>query len=337
MKSVNSNLVKRILRGMSLHIILLAVLFAANSCKHDNFEDFVGPSYCVSENFAYTAGFNVSSTSLDLNFTPLTMTAAFNETAAWTITITGQTSGAQKVFTGKSASVNQVWRGEPGSEVFFQAEVVTVEFKVPCKDPVTYNVTVTSPSNFTTFGALISDFDGNGMVTNVTTIGYNATGWSAYVTAPNVINEFVVKNTPLTGPVGSNYLAFRGQAGPASWFVGGYYATVSLSSLSTNNPDSIYFNAFVNGNGNSTTLLGITLLGSGGTKSMKLIDVNWTGWKMVSFKISEANQHPSAPPVTDTYLANAIDFGFNCKSAMGQPGEAHVDFVIFTEGKPFLE
>ncbi|MBX9850688.1 MAG: hypothetical protein K2X86_02910 [Cytophagaceae bacterium] len=336
MKTANSKKVIRIVKGVSFNVILLAVMFVVNSCKHDNFEGFVGPSHCVSDNFAYTSNFAVSTNSIDLNMTTLSMTASFNEVASWTITISGQTSGAVKVFTGKSNTVNAIWRGEAAGTKFFQAEPVTVEFKVPCKDAIVQSVTVTNANTFTTFGALISDFEGNGMVSNVTTLDtYNATGWSEYTATPNTITQFQVNTDP--GAVqGLKYLTYKGLTDAAAWFQGGFYATISLSSLPTNNKDSIYFNALIKGNGNGTTLLGITVVAPGPQKMGKNIKIDWQGWKWVSFKMSEATDL-SATPISDMYNANAIDFGFNSIPTQGQPQEANIDFIIFTVGKPFYE
>jgi hypothetical protein len=329
MKRINfykRNVLTKILSGLGLIMIVAGL----QSCKHDNFKEFVGEAICPGKNFTVLQPFQVSSNNIDLNFGGLVMTAGFSETAKWTITITGQTSGAKRVYSGKSSSVNVTWYGQPGNMTFFKNETVTVKFEILCLPDlnVTENVTITK-NNFNTFGGvLVSDFEGNGSVTNTTTMGYNASGWSSYASPGTTYNSFTVTNTPLTPPTTPNYLHIDAQPGATSWWSGGVYGTISLSSLPTSHPDSIYFNAFIYGH--PTTSLTISLVGPGGPFNRTLNLGTWTGWKYITYKLSDVG-------VVNPLTLNALEFGFGPATEAGQPNQVNVDFVIFTAGEPFLQ
>jgi hypothetical protein len=336
--SVNLNSYK-----LLLNVIFIILLL--NSCKHDNFKDFVGPGHCPSPSFSVTTPLNITAQvipSIQLSTTPVVVTAEFNEAVSWTVTFKGNTSGANRIYSNNSKTVNVSWRGEPGSDVFFKNETVAIEFKIACKDAETYTRDITA-NNFNSYpssgkGLLLSDFDGNGSVANTfTKPGYNASGWSSYFTLPNEITDYARLTTPLTAPQGNYYMVLKGTPGPDSWYVGGGYASVpNLGSISgaTSDPSKMYVNAFINSGGNSTTLLGFTIK-SGGVNYSKNINLNWTGWKMVSLKLSDFETKRGIP-LTDALSVTDLTFELNPATAKGQPTEANIDFIIFTLNEPFL-
>jgi hypothetical protein len=275
-----------------------------------------------------------------LSSSPIEMKATFNEVVGWTLSIKGNTSGAQRTYSDKSSSVNVAWRGEPGSDKFFQTETVTIEFKIDCKEASVYTRDVTANS-FNTYastgkGLLLSDFDGNGPVANTfTRPGYSATGWSSYYTLPSEITEFGRVSTPLVAPQGTNYMVLKGL--PEKWYVGGGYAAVpSLTSIvgATSDPSKMYVNAFINNGGNSTTMVGLTLK-SDGVNYTKNVTLDWSGWKMVSYKLSEFETKMGIP-LTNAHTVSDLTFELNPATAPGQSTEANIDFIIFTVNEPFL-
>lgn len=324
-------------------ILVLSLLF--NSCKHDNFKDFVGPGHCPSPSFALVSPFTITAQAtptITLSSTPIEMTASFNEVVEWTLSIKGNTSGAQRTFTNKSSSVNVTWRGEPGSEKFFQTETVTIEFKIACQDASIYSRDITANS-FNSYastgkGLLLSDFDGNGPVANTfLKPGYNASGWSSYFTLPNEITEFGRVATPLIAPQGSNYMVLKGLPASNSWYVGGGYASVpNLATIAgaTSDPTKMYVNAFINNGGNTSTLLGLTIK-SGGVNYSKNVLLNWSGWKMVSYNLSEFETKRGIA-LSDALTVTDLTFELNPATEQGQATEANIDFIIFTVNEPFL-
>lgn len=330
-----------------LNVVVLTFLIILNSCKHDNFKDFIGSGHCPSSSFAIITPFNVTPQvipTIQLSTSPIVMTAEFNEVISWSVSIKGNTSGATKVYSNNSKSVDLSWSGEPESSIFFQTETVTIEFKIACKEVVTFTREIT-PNTFNSYastgkGLLLSDFDGNGSVSNSFTYGvYNPSGdgWSSYFTLPNEITEFGRLTAPLSAPQGSYYMVLKGTPSLTSWYVGGGYATVpDLATIdgATSDPDMMYVNAFINNGGNTTTMLGLTIK-SGGVDYSKNVNLNWIGWKMVSFKLSDFETKRGISLINALNVTD-LTFELNPASAPGQPTEANIDFIIFTVNEPFL-
>jgi hypothetical protein len=309
---------------LSICIILTICMISINSCKHDNIVGFEGPAQCVSADFAVTQAFSANST-VNFSTDSVTFTAAFNEVTSWTITVTGQTSGATVSFSGKSNTINTVWRGNPGSIVFFQVEQVTAELKVPCRDAITITLNITGKPNFNNYGYLISDFDGHG----------HSQAFNFYKGA-GYIGTFGVMNAPLVSPQGGNYYHVNGTTSPASWYYGeaGCAAAFSLTSLGTTNADSVYFNVLINNNGVSTGTVNILLQAVDRYSSVVKLN-GGAGWKLVSLKLSDFKPSTAGPSVNPKQITS-VAFDLGPASNMGDPAEIDIDLVIFTKGHPFF-
>jgi hypothetical protein len=322
-----------------------------NSCKHDNILGFEGPAQCVSANFAITQALNAPA-SVNFNTDTVIFKAGFNEVVSWTITVTGNTSGASISFSGKSNTINQVWRGNPGSIVFFQIEQVTAVLKVPCRDAVTTTTNIIGLPNFVNCGVLISDFDGHGKspgvgfypsVKSSPTAGSDFTGTlGAILFAPGTATSTTCSglgpvNSPIVSPQGGNYFHVKGTATPANYYYGEAASNTvfSLAPLGTTRADSAYFNALINTNGVSTGMITILLTTSATRYSYQYKADGGLGWKLLSVKLSDFKPATAGPSVNPKNVtAVAFDLGPNTNP--GQPCEINLDLVIFTKGQPFF-
>ncbi|MBY0426455.1 MAG: hypothetical protein K2Q22_12515 [Cytophagales bacterium] len=319
------------MKNRYLNILLLPVfVLGLNACSHTNFKEFVGPALCPTSNFAYSTPFTALSnnsqnqSNVDFGIAEfVTFNASFTEKVSWTLKIKGQKSNAVKTYTGNSTSFNLVWNGEQDSLKFFQVENVDVSLSIACLPVIKKTISIVGKPTFAVPGKflLVSDFDGNGVVTSWYTYGTILTNKSI-VSLPDSISS----------PQGGSCFNLTGNsAGVPVWFFGGFGNNTSFVNslgLMSQSPDSIYCNVFLWSNNKINSDVQINLT-EGVLKRLKRVTATWSGWKMFSFKLSEAG-------VINTSKVSGIDFGLGTAPAQSTTAEINVDFIIFTKGSPFL-
>jgi hypothetical protein len=301
-----------------LTILFLGIIFFA-SCKRAK-EEFVGPSICPSSNFKIESSFNHVST-INLASSSMAFTASFNEVVDWTVTIKGQTSKSIKRFSGRSKDINQTWYGEPDTAIFFKAEVCDVILKIACQEERKSNFTITSQSGFTNMPntLLINNFEGGGA----------ATTWGGYGDEQNDITfNGVVASPSDPSPQGGGYYLLEGDSSAPSYYFGGCFSNNFAMPSGWTDPSQVYMNIFLNSDGLTNSEVQVTLMGGNGVTYRKAIA--WTGWKLLSFKLSEIEiQNPTT--------VTSLDIGLGSSPNKGASSTAKMDFVIFTYGKPFYK
>jgi hypothetical protein len=306
---------KNYIRFSALFLLIIGIVI---SCKNKNFDGHVGPSICATDNFQYVQNPKVSSGSVNLNVSPVVFTAKFNEEVPWKITITGQTTGSFKKFSGYGKAINVSWVGNPDTLLFFAAEACKVEFKIACKDPVIRNFTINTVNSFKNFDYLAYDADGNGYGTGPFTYGGQA--------GPPTIT--VTHTTPALGsPQGGLCRCLNGTASAPVWYFGGFDIPVTPSGLNSD-PSTVYFNCFVNVKGSQLTIPVLTIKEGVASRS-KNIAVYGNGWHYISFKLSDIG-------VVNPANINTISFTLNSYPTQYTSGDMCVDFVTFTNDAPFV-
>jgi hypothetical protein len=304
-----------------LHL-MLGVIITGTSCDRGKLKDHIGPSLCATESFAFTAPLTANSTQVDLSLgNKVNITASFNEEVAWTILITGQSSAAQKTIIGRSSGIGIDWSGNADEGFpFFTTETCTITLTVSCKDPVSTSVSIKA-NNFNKNGVLLQNFDGSGQ---------SSFGAPPYGTNYDA-SQSGIKNIPVSSsPQGGNYYRIVGDSkGTPTWFFGGTYSLFNLSSLAVKDATKIYFNVFVNGNGNPNSLVSFTFTENGTPKTYNVV-VNWVGWKMVSFKLSDAG-------IIFPNKVSQVDVGLGAYPNQGTSAEVNFDFAIITENASFYQ
>lgn len=293
-----------------------AVIFF--SCKKDK-DAYNGPLLCPTNSFAYTQPFAVSASTIDLNAAKLNLSAEYNEELDWTVVITGLTSGATKTFTGRAKVVDIDWAGNADMGPFFITETCKIEFTLACRDAITTTVDVT-PNHFMTYGKLMNDFDGYG--------SYPAFGSSTYGLYLDAAQSGI-KNTPVpASPQGGNYYRLVGNsAGVPVWGFGGFSSAVSLTSLGENDPKKVYFNIFLHSNGKTNSDISITFTEGGSSKAWR-VTATWSGWKMVSFPLSDAG-------IIEASKVTAMEIYLGSSPIQTAEGEINLDFPIYTTNHPY--
>lgn len=336
---------------LSLLVLALSLVF----CKR-NTPEIVGPTICPSANFkmsvfAYHRISDVNNnTTIDFSGTDgIDIEATFNEEISWTLQFTGSISKASRTFSGRGSAVSVLWYGDSQTEAFFQNnELISIALHASCKEEAigTGSMTIT-PNGTTSFqkvGALISNFN-NGIIP-FGNYGqpYNLNGTSVTFSYGSIAPG---STTPLynASPQGGNYWNVSGRArsphditkDTVAWYFGGFDLDFSantpiLNAMATLNadPSKVYLNCFISSGGVPNSQMQLTIKEQYGLakKERKIVkDITWTGWKMISFKMSDLG-------IIDARQIKIVSFGLGASSVPQHLGELNVDLVLFTNNNP---
>jgi hypothetical protein len=229
--------------------------------------------------------------------------AKFNKITNWTITITGQTSKAQKVITGKSKDIdatNATWNGSTTNLPLFKNENCKAILKIE-NSTDSFVLPIKIISTKINSGLIIADFE-NGFDTK----------WTKFVQS-GANMDFNIKADSIT-PQANKYLKMAGTVN-WDWLIGlidfNAKAYTSANTLPlTTNPDNVYFNCMIYGvpNTNQSRVLfqfkedenaDGTFNATNEDEYAYEILVNWEGWKLVSVKYADiitlVNGQPAVP------------------------------------------
>lgn len=269
----------------------------------------------------------------------------------WVLRIKGLTSGAVKELTGNEKDLELVWNGSITYAPFFRSgENVQVMIRwTEQQDSVIIDtIHIKGARPVPPVNLLIDDFE---------TYKYYETFSEGQQSANNTVTLY----QGVSAAVGQKYYVLAGNHIPGqNLFICGAGINASTSqsspnkyfSFGTQNPDHIYFNAFIYGYGDGNTSLGIQFQEdddlNGTYKASEegsygySINIDWVGWKLVSF------------PLSATTLSTAGGFGnidgtgrkdmdriismqyiLLATTDRQGPVRAGVDFAAFTYNFPF--
>lgn len=337
------------------HIVFAVVaVLLFSTCKRDFINDFKGPAICVPDGFAIN-NYNVTP---EIDFSKkdsvVKINADFSHEVNWDLKIVGRTSKAVKRYSGKSNKINIRWLGNPDSLLFFKNEVCDVVLAINCVKIENKYFTINKATDFSNIGFLLTDFDGNGLY-NKKNLGFLTGEWQKY--GENGDGSDIIATIdvlPINTPSyqGGNYFYQKATNGE-----GGYYACGSQTSqkdiakpippTNTTNPcfqnnfpgitspDSIYVNFFLNVNGNNQSSV-VPYFKIGATIYNLTINPDWTGWKYLTYKLSDFKASSTGKPATNITLISFWGFDLQSKDKGPQTVEFAVDFILFTKGKPLF-
>lgn len=304
-------------------VVLVLSILIFGGCDRNKLGEQLGPALCPSDRFEFVSPFTTSSGDIDFaSGESQLISSEFNEEVSWEVTLKGTTSNAQKVYAGRSKSIAIHWRGNADEGYpFFTNENCMVELKLACREPIQTSFNM-SPNTFSNFGYLIQNYDGIGK--------------PVVMGNPSGTNLVVAKSGIKPGPVdpspqGGNYYCMVGNSGTTeTWYFGGVSTTGAIpADIKARNPSDVYFNLFINGNSTKNSLLTITFK-EGPDLRNKNINPDWEGWRMYSFKLSEAG-------VKDVSKITTIDYSLGTALTKGTSAEFYMDFLIMTVDAPFYE
>jgi hypothetical protein len=128
---------------------------------------------------------------------------------------------------------------------------------------------------------------------------------------------------------------------PNSFYIGGFNGNAIDFKLDPTMPrDSIYFNFYANSNGNKTTKIVVKMEGIGGDIFKIERVVTWTGWGLVSAKLSDfilGTAGALGPGKIFPGSLKRFNIEIHSGDGPGKEAELLVDYVNFTYGKPFSQ
>lgn len=315
--------------------VLLAMIFA--SCESPIEKN--GPELCPAESFSADSVkfIGAEDGKIDLNSEGLNVQADFGNKVIYTITIESSTS--TKTYTGSSSKIDLFWYGNSNNLPLFSGGEFTVTVEIPCSDPIIKTFELEGESKFAgtdgKFGTLIRDWDQNGAAA----VGTEDTANFAdgYFYNANQIESFIYTDAS-PSPMGGKALQINGLVGGGNkaWFFGANELPSMgfiFDGLSTYNADSLYFNIYVKGDAYTNTNAELVMIGSGGPY-LYTTPVTWTGWQMVSAKLSDFKAGGNSLLTTENLTGIAFQLG-----AATEPDDQlqiYYDFAIITVGQPFF-
>lgn len=319
-----------------LIIASLSIFFFA--CKRDkNFQgpdlnDLYGP-------FAFMEPLKKNLDSVDFAAgQTVYFTARFTKQVDWQITITGLSSGAEKIISGRSKTLdmaNSGWNGSTTLFPIFRSENCTILLTFPSeKDTIRDSIKVIKPK--INSGYLVTDFES----------GQNFK-WNIFHQMGDKM-EYHIDDTLLV-PQGNHYFSM---AGIVNWDYAIAYVEIPSVANGLNhfplssNPDNVYLNILVWGEpGIANAFLQIAYRedddGNNAFNNIsddemiyEIKNINWEGWKLVSIRYSDLaitstkgnGQH------NPDRLVN-MRFFLLADPATGY-SKTKLDYIFFTENKP---
>lgn len=266
----------------------------------------------------------------------MTLTAELSAVTNWEIHLVGQATGLTRTLSGNSDVIEQEWDGAsdvPG----MNNEAVKAYLILPSESDTlsSTDVNITDGKDYSSTGVLVADFASGDAV---------------------VVPGYVEPGEGVTDAQFGYYYEFSGIDNGANWFIG----TVKFSPpsgdahfpISTEDPEEVYLNMFVHGTGSSTTNINIDLQeddnGDGGNYQDAADDTwgygsivpDWTGWKLVSVKLSEFNRSTQAAFGGSGNAVQEVNYIKHMQIVLGtndptETATARFAYPIFTIGSPF--
>lgn len=322
----------------------LFVLLAFAGCKKD---DIIGPNLQeMREPVVMVQPLRINgAASATVDFSAdeeANITAKFDGDKSWIITITGQTSGAVKTYTGASDEVDITWKGSADIFPSFGNETCDIDLTFEYQADnfnVTANITSASLLARHPKAFLLSDM--------TTTTGTWSTDWPNYtagtvagITAAEGNDYLYITQIPWQGtPNVSPYVNFvqipAGQTQSAS---SGYYTVPAQA-------NDIFFNILVYNTAGTTDnpdgygYFTIQFQEEGTAVNPEIeIRPDWTGWKLLSFNYKDeigGTKPHRIERIQLTLLSSASQDVLNeYLTGGGVQVSMAVDYPVFTYGGP---
>ncbi len=318
-------------------IVLLISIISFTGCQRET-DDFLGNEVIKApDGFSITTGLAASTSNADFAVSPVDFTATLSDKVSWQISITGLSSGAKKTIYGVSNSIDATvasWDGASDNIYHFRnGETVTAILSVTGSD-LTDTVTLAIISTKVFAGTLVADYDGAGTVTT--------NWWESF--KPGELISVSEDYSDIVVPQGTECLHLKGEDVSPDGFIGqsGHSGVAGFDFSSfglPGDPDSVYFNCYVNGSvGTELEFRMVQTVGGAGEgdEYSYYIPITWSGWKLISVKYSNFvnTLNANATPGQSGEYITRIKFVIRALTA-GDEAEANIDYPIFTINKGF--
>lgn len=323
---------------MKYNLFLLLLLTVLFSCRKDEIDIFEGPDLNdVYGEFTVITSLESSQPNVDFaDGQTVYFTCELSKVIDWQLTITGQTSGAEKLISGTSKYVDtntSTWDGSTTNFPMFKSEVCNVMLTFNGEsDTLNTSVTVDLPK--VNEGFVIADFE----------TGWNS-GWTTFIQSGAGM-DFNIK-TDASAPNENSYYNMQGLV-DWDWLTGlvDFNATAygSTTIPLSDNGDNLYFNAIVYGDPglpNSRVLFRFdedeNEDGSFNVSNEDQFDyeiiIQWEGWKLITVKYSDMVGSGGGGNIHNPDKLNKVSVLHLADPASGM-AKSGIDYLIFTENAP---
>jgi hypothetical protein len=316
----------------------------------------VGPAICPSDSFSITSSdlnINVvagniistledSDNEIDLTTEGAHIFSDFGEEVDWKLNISNGTQ--EKNYSGTSAKLDVYWYGQPDkfldSKLQFDEGNITVSLTVVCHDAVQKSFNLIGEQNFSSlnsqYGFLLRDWDKNGVFPVLEDSFNGADGWAG---GANALDSWDANyyDDVFSSPAGGKYMQLHGYGTGSYWYLGGTSIDMSNFSdlVSTENLDSLYLNVLVSAEDGAINTGSQIALKAAGKTYLRLEDINWRGWKMLSYKLSDFATSSGAKLSSINITTFVMQLG--AQPEQSSDLKVRYDFVLFTVGAPLFE
>lgn len=305
---------------------------------------------------------------------------SFSEEVSWNINIIGSESGASKKITGMSFGADTAsvkWYGEADGLYYFskndtcKIEVIVLGSNISLKN----NFILVREARLDSTFLLVADFEpyakkgsvGAAKFCQSNQIPQNGktqplvTEWNKYFDTENKNEEicggFVFNNdtcgindncgdhASIIQPInGVGYFHLHGQDyadEPNNYYIGGFNHDPVLYGINPSKTlEEIWVNFYATNLGKTATNLKVKFYGIGGDQFSREFSIDWTGWKLVSVRLSDLALEiagPNAPGKLIPAQLKRMGFEMLCNRGAGSgcEGEVAIDYVTITYDKPF--
>ncbi len=336
---------------------LLIFLFSAatviSACKKYN-EEFTGaPLGIAPDDFAVVNNsFAVSKNNPNFINDTIYFMATFNASVTWKIRLKGELSGAIKIISGYSNSINannSKWNGTTDiAKLFRGGENVNASLTVyGWTDSLTTTINIVLPKKH---GTILGRFenivpDGAGNFTD------QGLYWFSSFDANE--KEFMNKVLDADAPEGNYCIQLKGHDANGNYYIG--KAGLSSSSpftfaFGSSDANKVYFNLYVKGEGAGSVAKlvietfeddnddHVVYYDNSEDKYSSTIDLGFDGWKLISIKYSDFVLESSSSPYKDKNPDKIHLIGFYCgpKSASATSLQVQFDFPTVTVDAPMI-
>lgn len=333
------------------HSILAVFVLTLLGCNREDVT-FAGERAGVaSDNFQVTTPFAANTSTVNFSAgNTVTFSATFNEEVSYTITITGQTSGAVKTITGMGSQLNEVWTGN-ADLIFFTAENVTAELTVLGQTETYGQVNIGATTTYNPEGVQLANFESGGTTASCWFPSGNQIACQTnYSVSPSLEGSSATRVAGVSVDKPGDQFVGLSAIEPRS----GVNNNGSYFSVPTTDPDDLYFTVFIYGSGDENVAMFIKFMqdesGNGAHEGAsengfewQLLDLSHTGWKKFSIKYSDVplggntNFGGNGDGIYRPDQIVKIEFGLWAMDDPDTAVEFIYDYAVFTAGKPFGE
>ncbi|MFT4899503.1 MAG: hypothetical protein ACI9U0_001301 [Flavobacteriales bacterium] len=317
----------------------------------------VGPLICPTDSFSLTTSdliievvsgetetpLELSNNEVDLSTGGAHISSDFGEVVDWELTISN--GSQEKNYSGKSAVMDIFWYGQPNkfenSKLQFDVDKeIEVSLTVVCHEKVTKNLNIVGTQNFSSlnskYGILLRDWDKNGSFPIDSNHFTVADGWEGENEPGGITVWNLDYLDDFSSPAGGKYIQLHGSGTP-NWYLGSHsFPTDGLGDLlSSQNVDSLYVNVMVSSEEGAENTGSQIALQVAGENYSKVEDINWTGWKLLSYKFSDFSKNSGASVPNSNVQSFILQLGASPEQSSNL--KVRYDFILVTVGAPLFE